>query len=456
MKEQDVIIAGAGPVGCIFALTLKEDISITILERKAKEELGHDWTDGFDRSIVENQEILQYVSKLMDTPAADFYTPDGQGRLSAPLTGRIDIDRKELARSLVSAIEKRSNITFIEHADIQSPLIENNCVMGLKFTRDNQEQIIKSNLVVDTTGFSAVLRRKLPPTFSCYQGDLKPPDTFLTFRKYIKRPQDLQLRQYRILFGKYRALSWINTELEAWIDFLATVPNFPGHKDPKAIVEELEQTLIQETRLRLDLTPIRANYYSVIPMRRCLDSFCENNFLLIGDAACQVEPITGSGIASGMIAGFIAAQHVNSLFAEHKPLSKENLWHYNYEWIKQVGAQFAALDVIRLFLLSLSEQDYNFLIRNRIITEEEFRKSLSGEKLRIGLVTMLQKVWRGWTRLGLLLDLNRAIQDSNKIKDIYYAYPLRFDEQAFKLWQKRKDSIINRYYKRIETRTTSS
>lgn len=455
MKEQDIIIAGAGPAGCIFALTLKEDISITILERKAKEELGHDWTDGFDKSIVESQTILQYVSKLMDTPAADFYTPDGQGHLNAPLTGRMDIDRKDLARNLVSAIEKRVNITFIEHADIQSPLIENNCVTGLKFSRENQEQFIRSKLVVDATGFSAVLRKKLPPTFSCYEGDLKQPDTFLTFRKYIKRPQDLQLHQYRILFGKYRALSWINTELEAWIDFLATVPNFPGHKDPKEIVEELEHTLMQETGLKLNLTPLRANYYSAIPMRRCLDSFCENNFLLIGDAACQVEPITGSGIASGMVAGFIAAQLVNSLFAEGKPLSKENLWRYNYEWIKKIGAQFAALDVIRLFLLGLSEKDYNFLIRNRIITEDEFRKSLSGEKLRIGLATMLQKVWRGWKRLGLLLDLNRAIQDSSKIKDIYSSYPQRFDEQAFKIWQKRRDSIINRYYKRIETRTSS-
>ena len=450
MKEQDVIIAGAGPAGCIFALTLKEDISITILDKKSKEELGHDWTDGFDKSIVENQDILQYVRKLMDTPAADFYTPDGQGRLSAPLTGRIEIDRKDLARDLISAIEKRSNITFIEHADIHSPIIENNCVTGIKFFRENQEQIMKSKLVVDATGFSATLRKRLPPSFSCYQGELKKPDIFLTFRRYIKRPHDLQLRQYRIFFGKYRAISWINTELESWIDFLATVPNFPDHKDPKEIVEELERTLMQETQLQLDLTPIRANYYSVIPMRRCLDSFCENNFLLLGDSACQVEPITGSGIASGMLAGYIAAQHVNRLFAERKPLSKENLWSYNYEWIKRIGAQFAALDVIRLFLLGLSEKDYNFLIRNRIITEDEFRKSLSGEKLRIGLMKMLQKVWRGWTRLGLLLDLNRAIQDSSKIKDNYLSYPAGFDKQAFKIWQKRKDTIIERYYKRIE------
>jgi flavin-dependent dehydrogenase len=449
MIESDVIIAGAGPAGCIFALTLREDILVTILDKKSKEELGHDWNDGFDRSIVEGYNILQYVNKLMDTPPADFYTPDGIGHLNAPLTGRIDIDRKDLARNLISNIENRSNITFIEHADIHSPIIENNSVTGLKVFIEHQEQIIKSKLVVDATGYSAVLRKKLPSSFSCYQGELEKSDIFLTFRKYIKRPQDLQLRQYKIFFGKSRALSWINTEINDLIDFLATVPSFKGHKDPKEIVAELERNLIQETQIQMDLTPIRADYHSVIPMRRCLDSFCENNFLLIGDSACQVEPITGSGIASGMLAGYLAAQLVNKILEEGKLLSRENLWPYNYEWIQKIGAQFAALDIIRLFLLGLSEKDYNFLIKNRIITEDEFKKSLSGEKLRMGVITLLQKLWRGWMRLGLLLKLNRAIQDSNQIKDIYAAYPAQFDEQAFLKWQNKKDSIITRYYKRI-------
>ncbi len=32
MKETDIAIAGAGPAACIFALTINEKVSITILE----------------------------------------------------------------------------------------------------------------------------------------------------------------------------------------------------------------------------------------------------------------------------------------------------------------------------------------------------------------------------------------------------------------------------------------
>ena len=63
-----------------------------------------------------------------------------------------------------------------------------------------------------------------------------------------------------------------------------------------------------------------------------------------------------------------------------------------------------------------------------------------------------QRLWRGISRPRLLLALNAVINDSNRIKELYLAYPAEFKAQDFSKWQKRKDRIFKKYYKRLEKR----
>ncbi len=451
MEETDVIVAGAGPAGCIFALTLKSTISVVILEKKAREELGHDWLDGLDLKSVEKYDFAKYIKVIQDSPSVSFYSPDGTAKLEAPLSGRVDVDRLILAKDLISAIEKRPNIRFLENATVSAPILEGDTIKGVVFKHKGEEQTIRAKLVVDATGFHAVLRKKVNPPYN-FESEIEPFDTFITFRKYIKRPDSYRKREYTVFFGKNNGISWINTELSDIIDLFAGVPKFPLHKNPKEIVKELEDSLEEELGVPIDRTPIRANYGGLIPTRRCLDNFCEQNFLVMGDAACQVEPINGSGVASGMLAGYLAAKTVNTLFESRSEFTKENLWGYNHEWIQHLGAQYASIDILRLFLLSRNESDYNFLITHKIITDDELRKSMLGEKIRVSLVALLGKLFRGITRLGLLLDLNRAIKDADKIKEIYLNYPEQFSSEKFEIWQQQRDQITRRYYRKLHSK----
>ena len=448
MQETDVIIAGAGPAGCLFALTLRKDISVTILEQKAKEDLGHDWYDGVDMKSIQDYDFANYITKIEDSPPVSFYSPDGSAKLEVPMSGRVDTDRLVLAKTLVEAIEKRSNIRLLEYAIVIDPILEEETIVGVKLKLKGQEQALQARLVVDASGFKAVLRKKLSATYQ-FERELEPFDTILTFRKYIKRPSNYEKKEHRVFFGRCNGISWINTELPDMIDLFAGVPNFPNQKPPKELVEELEANLKEEVGEEIDLTPIRADYGWIIPTRRCLDNFCGKNFLVMGDAACQVEPINGCGIASGMLAGFLAAKQVNELFESGAELTKETLWPYNYEWIKRLGAQYASIDILRLFLLSRTESDYNFLITHKIITDDELRKSMLGEKIRVSLMELLRKLFHGITRLGLLLALNSAINDADRMKEIYLNYPKQFDAEEFELWQNARDKIAKKYYKKL-------
>jgi flavin-dependent dehydrogenase len=450
MEETDIVIAGAGPAGCTFALSIDENYSVTILEQKAKTELGPDWIDGFDKKLVEDYDIFKYVEKLSETTGQRFYSPDGTQSLAAPLSERIEVDRKILAQNLISGLLEKPNIRFVEHAKVKSSIIREGQVVGVRYEMANQEHAIKAKLIVDATGFPALLRKGLTDLFN-FKRDLEKVDTFITFRKYIKRPESFTAREHKIYFGRDRGISWINSEMDDLIDLFAGTPNLPSDKTPKAIIEELEVEVQEACHSEINLEPMRANYAGIIPTRRCLDSFCEDGFLLIGDSACQVEPLSGSGIASGMLAGYLAAEVVNRLLQSDTPLTKAKLWPYNYKWIRRIGAQYASIDVFRLFLLSRNESDYNFLIKHRIITEDDFTKSLAGEKLRLGFMDLLRRLLRGWTRLGLLLSLRTAINDANFIKTHYLNYPETYDPTLFDQWRRKKDRVFNKYYVKFKS-----
>ena len=48
-----VVVAGAGPGGCIFARDLaKAGIDVTVYEKGGYETLGHDWSDAMERSAL--------------------------------------------------------------------------------------------------------------------------------------------------------------------------------------------------------------------------------------------------------------------------------------------------------------------------------------------------------------------------------------------------------------------
>jgi len=462
MQDTDVIIAGAGPAGCLFALTLNKDISVTILEKKAKEDLGHDWFDWVDIKSIEEYDFAKYITIIENSPPVSFYSPDGSAKLEVPISGRVDIDRLVLAKTLVEAIEKRSNIQILEHAVVIDPILEEDIIVGAKLKLKGQKQVLRAKLIVDATGISAILRKKLSAKYQ-FERELEPFDTFRTFRKYIKRPKNYDRREHKVYFGRHNGVSWINTELPDLIDLFAGVPNFPNQISPKQLVEQLEADLKEDFGEEIDLTPIRADYGGSIPTRRCLDNFCGRNFLVLGDAACQVEPINGCGIASGMLAGYLAAKKVNELYGSGAELTKETLWAYNYEWIKRLGAQYASIDILRLFLISRNESDCNFLITHKIITEDELTKSMLGEKIRVSLTELLRKLFHGITRLGLLLALNTAIKDADKMKEIYLNYPKQFDAQEFELWQNARDKIAKKYYRKLrmkvekqKTMTTTS
>jgi flavin-dependent dehydrogenase len=119
-----------------------------------------------------------------------------------------------------------------------------------------------------------------------------------------------------------------------------------GFPNPK---KQFYQKILQKAIFR-DSTLIKGGSWYV-PTRRPLDCMTGNGFVVVGDSACQVNPIHGGGIGPSMMGGSIAGETiVEAIEKDH--VSREGLWRYNVEYMKVYGAKQAGLDIFRLFLLN--------------------------------------------------------------------------------------------------------
>lgn len=73
-----------------------------------------------------------------------------------------------------------------------------------------------------------------------------------------------------------------------------------------------------------------------VPCAVTIEALVQDNIVLVGDAAHQVNPMTGGGITSGMIAAKLAGDAIGAAIAQ-KDLS--HLHEYPKQWDKEIGAK---------------------------------------------------------------------------------------------------------------------
>jgi digeranylgeranylglycerophospholipid reductase len=95
-----------------------------------------------------------------------------------------------------------------------------------------------------------------------------------------------------------------------------------------------------------------------IPVSATLKEIVGDGIMLVGDAARQVNPMTGAGILNGMIAGKLAGQVAASAIKEGDT-SKKRLKEYQKLWHQRVGRIHRAYYIIKEGVIRLSDDSLN-------------------------------------------------------------------------------------------------
>lgn len=432
----DIVICGAGVAGCSFArYTASKGLKVLLLDKNPKEKLGHDWWDSVAQEVFEDTQTPPPLPPERLNYSASIYTsPDGKSRTQVLSSKKYSIDRKLLAKRLLK-LALEAGTEFQDKTKVLKPIVSDDRIRGVYIQDKNKEERdVSAQLIVDATGIDAILRKQIPFE-SDFEKEIRREDTFILYREIREA---ITARNERIVrFGHHKGVSWISFSQKGLVDILAGTFNLPNHDNPKNIVKEYLQEYKEDIGDRI----IRAGCGGIIPVRRCLDSFIANNFLLMGDSASQINPIDGSGVAASIYAGYYAAFPVVQAFKQNKPLDKKTLWNYNFTYKTKIGSDFVTLDIIRLFFMGRNnqEQDLNYLFRRGIIEPRD----LKGSNEQKSTFSTLKKLLKGIDRISLLKNLKKTVRLSKEAAAVYQDYPSEYEPSEFADWQKKIRSIYN-------------
>lgn len=163
-----------------------------------------------------------------------------------------------------------------------------------------------------------------------------------------------------------------------------------------------------------------------------------NGVLILGDAACQPNPIHGGGIGPSMLSGHLAGE-VSCQAIEADNVSKNGLWSYNSKYMNLYGAKTAGLDVFRILLQKINNKDLNYGMK-WLINEEDILKASMGEDLNLNITEKIRRVFRGIRRLSFLKALNLTTDKMREIKELFRSFT---EPKEHTQWSARVESIIN-------------
>lgn len=130
-----------------------------------------------------------------------------------------------------------------------------------------------------------------------------------------------------------------------------------------------------------------------VPCAKTCDTIVKNSVMLVGDAAHQVNPVSGGGIISGMIGGMIAGQVAGEAIKQN---DLGHLVEYEKRWQKRLGWRHEVFYRIKEAISGFSDETLNKIAESALKLPEE--KRTLGGIFRTAL----------WNRPSMLLDVARV------------------------------------------------
>lgn len=455
MKRFDVIVTGAGTAGCMTAKTAaKAGLNVGLVDRKEKGEIGekvcgdacgkHHFDD-LGLAYPKGEELRSRIEGIR------IYSPDLQTvftvkseRLYGFILNRLLFGQRLLNDAL------DAGATLFESTIATKPIMKDGFVTGIeaKDMKNENTMRFESKVVADASGFTAILRKNLPPQLGIdLQVDNQ--DVEACYRE-IRRleGENFDFKFCEIYLDQTLTPSgyhWIFPEGENRVNVglgLAMVKGFPNPK--KQFCEKiLPKPVFKGSKL------IKGGSWYV-PTRRPLDCMTGNGIVVVGDSACQVNPIHGGGIGPSMMGGSLAGKAIADA-VENDDVSREGLWRYNFDYMRAYGAKQAGLDVFRMFLLkSVGNEEINYGMKYNLLTEDDLFKASVGEDLHLNISDKTRRIFRGMGKFSMLMRLRDSANLLKKMKAMYFNYPQ--SPKDFEKWRRETLAIVKETEKRLNRR----
>ncbi len=425
--------------------TAEAGLNVCLIERKSREEIGekicgdalgehHLKTVGLERphgreleKRIEGVKIYSPSSDIVFTIAYEDYV----GYM---------LNRRLFGQWLLKkALDE--GVTLLDGTQCLEPIIKKNFVMGVsvKDLTGDRKMELKGKVVLDASGFMAVVRRNLPKEMGI-EIEVAKEDVEACYREIRQLREESEHTKYCHIYLNQKVTpggyTWIFHKGGAKVNAglgICMRGNFPNPKN------QFYKHVLKNPLFEGSLLLKGGSWYD--PTRRPLDNMVGNGVAILGDAACLVNPIHGGGIGPSMLSGYLAGKTTVEAL-EKNGATQESMWPYNHKYMIMYGTKQASLDIFRLFLISCHDEDLEYGMKHKLLTEDDVLKAGLGEKFHLKVTETTRRVFRGIRRLGFLSKLRHTVTLMNRVKGHYRKYP---DTPAnFREWLMEKDVLFKK------------
>ena len=440
----DVIVVGAGTAGCLAAKTAAEaGLKVCLVERKSQREIGEKICGdalGEHHLKALNLKPPQHGELERRIEGVKIYSPD----LETVFTVRHEdfsgfLLNRHLFGQWLLRMALNSGAELLDSTQCLEPMVKGGFVTGVlaKNMKTGEKIRIEGKTVVDASGFLAVIRRKLPGEMEI-EREIANEDVEACYREIRQLKQEVEGKEYCEIYLNQKVTpggyTWIFYKSSAKVNAGLGVCMRGKFPNPKS---QFYKHVLTKPLFEGSLLLSGGAWYD--PTRRPLDNMVGNGVIITGDAACLVNPIHGGGIGPSMISGHLAGKTIVEAL-EKGDVSKEALWHYNVSYMEGYGTKQASLDVFRLLLLKCSDEDLNYGMKYKLLTEEDVLKAGLGEEFHLNITETAKRVFRGLKRVHFLNKLRITVNLMNRVKAHYRNYPKT--PKDFEKWRLKTEALF--------------
>ncbi|MDA3860018.1 MAG: NAD(P)/FAD-dependent oxidoreductase [Melioribacteraceae bacterium] len=346
-KEYDVIVVGGGPAGSMAArFAAEQGVSVLMLEKDR--DIGYPVRCGEAVSKAGIEEFIEpneaFISATIDK--FGMIAPDGT-EVVLPLEqiGYM-LERRVFDYELAKQASSRG-VEILTRAYVNGLLFENEKVSGVKYEYKGEQHELKCKVLIAADGVESRVGR---------WAGIK---THIDFREmescvqYTVSNIDVDPNTLLFYFGKDVAPEgyfWIFPKRNRSANIGLGVS---GEIGKKKSAQTYLNTFMDK---HYPDAPILTQIAGGVPSSITLEKISAPGIILVGDAARQVNPLSGGGIVSGMIGGKIGGTVVG------EAIKKNDLNHiltYDKAWHDRLGKRHEIFERLKNGIYNFSDEKFN-------------------------------------------------------------------------------------------------
>lgn len=430
----DVIVIGAGPVGAYIAGRMGYGgVTVWVFEKRARSEVKKEL--GYIHFDVNSYDMAEIPRPGPNNPI--YFGTFNEG-WQIPLTEdkRFSVPFKTDILSMNGFVnwiglhaEKSGNVRFFYAAPYIGPIVDGSQVKGVVIEGIGE---VTAKLVIDCSGRKAVVRNSLP--HQCGVPKLKARES-RTFNLHMEKWKCLG--DYPSGSNTYVCFKGFANQVGPF-ETLVGMSTLISMKHTKKMHKKFSEYHLKE--VDHEITDV---YSGKVPYDFPPSTLVGDGFLSAGDAAFQNKPFNGEGMASGMEAVKIAVPVILEAIKNGR-VGRNDLWAYNKEYFRGIGAKFAMIRGSGETLVDLTPEEMDWIYRAGFVTKKDILSTWLHYTVHKGPWSLLKTALRGIGNLDLFRRIYSSVRFGLALSMHYRKYPITPDR--LQKWEEGLRTIFLRYH----------